>query len=99
MNSGRQSHELYKKYQKIIHKSEDNELSYRDFERFLVSSPFPKNKTHSEWKVDDEELPSKYGCYHMQHWLNDKLIGVNVIDILPKCVSSVYFFYDPGKRI
>ena len=31
----------------------------------------------------------------MQYWLNDKLIGVNVIDILPNCVSSVYFFYDP----
>ena len=31
----------------------------------------------------------------MQYWLNDQLIGVNVIDILPNCVSSVYFFYDP----
>lgn len=31
----------------------------------------------------------------MQYWLNGQLIGVNVIDILPACVSSVYFFYDP----
>ena len=25
----------------------------------------------------------------------DKLIAVGVLDILPRCVSSVYFFYDP----
>lgn len=25
----------------------------------------------------------------------DKLVAVGVIDILPQCTSSVYFFYDP----
>jgi len=36
-----------------------------------------------------------YGSFHQQYWLDDKLIAVGVIDILPACVSSVYFFYDP----
>jgi len=36
-----------------------------------------------------------YGSFHQQYWLDDKLIAVGVIDILPGCVSSVYFFYDP----
>ena len=36
-----------------------------------------------------------YGSFHQQYRLNGKLIGVGVIDILDKCVSSVYFFYDP----
>lgn len=36
-----------------------------------------------------------YGSFHQQYWLDDKLIAVAVIDILPYCVSSVYFFYDP----
>lgn len=36
-----------------------------------------------------------YGSFHQQYWLDDKLIAVAVIDILPACVSSVYFFYDP----
>lgn len=36
-----------------------------------------------------------YGSFHQQYWLDDRLIAVGVIDILPKCVSSVYFFYDP----
>ena len=93
--SGRQSYELYKKYQRAIHKEDDDQLEYENFERFLVSNPFPKTK-EAEWTVTgDEELPNRYGCFHMQYWLNDQLIGVNVIDILPGCVSSVYFFYDP----
>lgn len=36
-----------------------------------------------------------YGSFHQQYYLDDKLIAVGVIDILPQCVSSVYFFYDP----
>lgn len=36
-----------------------------------------------------------YGSFHQQYWLGQKLIAVGVIDILPHCVSSVYFFYDP----
>lgn len=38
---------------------------------------------------------SGYGSFHQQYWLDERLIAVGVIDILPKCVSSVYFFYDP----
>jgi arginine-tRNA-protein transferase len=37
----------------------------------------------------------KYGSFHQQYWLDGKLIAVGVVDILPSCVSSVYFFYDP----
>lgn len=36
-----------------------------------------------------------FGSFHQQYWLDDKLIAVAVIDILPLCISSVYFFYDP----
>lgn len=36
-----------------------------------------------------------YGSFHQQYWLDNVLIAVAVIDILPQCVSSVYFFYDP----
>lgn len=36
-----------------------------------------------------------YGSFHQQYWLDKKLIAVGVIDVLPLCVSSVYFFYDP----
>lgn len=36
-----------------------------------------------------------FGSFHQQYWLDNKLIAVGVLDILPYCVSSVYFFYDP----
>lgn len=36
-----------------------------------------------------------YGSFHQQYLLDGKLIGVGVLDILPHCVSSKYFFYDP----
>lgn len=39
-----------------------------------------------------------YGSFHQQYWIDNKLVAVGVIDILPKCVSSVYFFYDPEYR-
>jgi len=35
------------------------------------------------------------GCYHQQYYLDNKLVAVGVVDILPTCLSSVYFFYDP----
>lgn len=37
-----------------------------------------------------------YGSFHQQYRLNGQLIAVGVLDILNKCVSSVYFFYDPA---
>lgn len=36
-----------------------------------------------------------YGTFHHQYWLDGQLVAVGVLDILPRCVSAVYFFYDP----
>jgi arginine-tRNA-protein transferase len=36
-----------------------------------------------------------YGSFHQCYYLDDKLIAVAVLDVLPKCLSSVYFLYDP----
>ena len=44
---------------------------------------------------DRNSPPEGYGSFHQQYWLDGVLIAVGVIDILPECVSSVYFFYDP----
>lgn len=46
--------------------------------------------------MKNNESPSTgYGSFHQQYYLDDKLIAVGVIDILPECISSVYFYYDP----
>jgi len=36
-----------------------------------------------------------YGSFHQKYYLDGHLLAVGVIDILPHCVSSVYFLYDP----
>ncbi|KAK5980841.1 Arginyl-tRNA--protein transferase 1 [Trichostrongylus colubriformis] len=78
---------LYEKYQRIIHK--DDDPSRAGFKRFLVDTPL----------FDDEPLPSPdgltAGSYHQWYILDDKLIAVGVVDILPRCVSSKYLYYDP----
>lgn len=50
-------------------------------------------------ETPDDGPSCGYGSFHQQYWLDDTLIAVGVIDILPKCVSSVYFFYDPGELV
>ncbi|XP_017035721.1 arginyl-tRNA--protein transferase 1 isoform X2 [Drosophila kikkawai] len=77
---------LYSKYQISIHNDppKDRE-AYKDH---LQVTPM-KNENPS----DGPEMG--YGSFHQQYWLDDQLIAVGVIDILPACVSSVYFFYDP----
>jgi Arginine-tRNA-protein transferase, C terminus len=39
-------------------------------------------------------LPTSYGSYHQLYRLDGQLIAIGVLDILPSCVSSVYFIYD-----
>ncbi|KAI8038522.1 hypothetical protein M5D96_008422 [Drosophila gunungcola] len=81
-----ESFALYKKYQISIHNDPPkNQNAYKDH---LQLTPM-KNEKPS----DGPEMG--YGSFHQQYWLDDKLIAVGVIDILPACVSSVYFFYDP----
>lgn len=33
------------------------------------------------------------------HLCAGRLAAVSVIDILPSCISSKYFFWDPGHRV
>ncbi|XP_063707733.1 arginyl-tRNA--protein transferase 1-like isoform X2 [Culicoides brevitarsis] len=83
-----QALDLYKKYQITIHNDSPSKLSEAGFRRFLCESPIKIQK-------DADAPPMGYGSFHQQYWLDNRLIAVAVIDILPQCVSSVYFFYDP----
>ncbi|CAG8470813.1 4107_t:CDS:2 [Ambispora leptoticha] len=79
--------QLYKKYQVNIHKNEPSEVTENSFKRFLVDSPLifePPSRPNTPG----------HGSFHQLYYLDDKLIAVAVLDILPKCVSSVYFMYD-----
>ncbi|XP_060521349.1 arginyl-tRNA--protein transferase 1 isoform X2 [Cylas formicarius] len=83
---------LYAKYQTSIHREPLDSSTQAEFFDFLVRSPLKFRKF-----PDGVDGPG-YGSFHQQYWLDDRLIAVAVIDVLPKCVSSVYFFYDPDYR-
>lgn len=41
------------------------------------------------------QLPQQYGAHHQLYRVDGELIAMGVLDILPNCVSSVYFIYSP----
>jgi len=82
---------LFKKYQEDIHHDLRNSPS--GFRKFLVDSPLIAEPIPYD-SPPPSHLPLEYGSYHQLYKLDGELIAMSVIDILPKCVSSVYFMYD-----
>ncbi|KAG0220196.1 Arginyl-tRNA--protein transferase 1 [Mortierella sp. NVP41] len=89
-----EKHALYTKYQMQIHHEPRSKCQAKNFTNFLIDSPLTATKT-SDWTEEDPG----YGSFHQCYYLDEKLIAVSVIDILPSCVSAVYFFYDPDYSV
>ncbi|KAL5488046.1 ATE1 [Sanghuangporus weigelae] len=85
--------ELYRHYQQTIHKEERKEHTPRGFKRFLVESPLEMTPIEYE-RTPPDYLPKNYGSYHQIYRLDGELIAMSVLDILPSCVSCVYFIYN-----
>lgn len=99
---------LYKKYQTRVHKDKPEKVSVNSFKRFLCQTPFARQfSKHSEkywsnlntyWKSGTFERSRPddiLGPIHECYYLDDKLIAIGVLDILPHSLSSVYFIWDP----
>ncbi|XP_037546006.1 arginyl-tRNA--protein transferase 1 [Nematolebias whitei] len=82
------SYQVYKLYQMAIHKDPPSKVSESQFRRFLCDSPLEAGNS-----PDGPEVG--YGSFHQQYWLDEQIVAVGVIDILPTCVSSVYLYYNP----
>lgn len=105
--SSNEKYQLFRKYQAKIHKEGESEISDRDgFDRFLCLSPFlptMRGKQQCQSPIPGEKVdihsktPVHFDLYHMEWRLEDRLIAVGVLDILPRCISSVYLFYDPDE--
>lgn len=85
-----ESYSIFRKYQMSIHKEAKEDCKESQYRRFLCDSPLVPRKGQEGWPCD-------YGSYHQQYRIDGKLVAVGVIDILPKCLSSVYVFYDPDS--
>jgi arginyl-tRNA--protein-N-Asp/Glu arginylyltransferase len=42
----------------------------------------------------DNPFPTEEWCYYLE----DRLLGVGYVDVLPVGLSAIYFFYDPAQR-
>ncbi|KAJ4481419.1 arginine-tRNA-protein transferase [Lentinula edodes] len=85
-----EKYELFKKYQTEIHY---DSTSPEGFRNFLVATPLHQEPIQYS-SPPTSDLPTHYGSYHWCYRLDGKLIAISVVDILPECVSSVYFMYD-----
>uniref|UniRef100_A0A914EKB7 N-end rule aminoacyl transferase C-terminal domain-containing protein n=1 Tax=Acrobeloides nanus TaxID=290746 RepID=A0A914EKB7_9BILA len=80
-----ESFKLYCKYQQTIH--QDREYTRHGYENFLVNTPLIME--------DNVSGEPGLGSYHQQYLIDGRIVAVGVIDILPHCLSSKYFYYDP----
>lgn len=85
-----EKYELFDNYQRDVH--HDFKSTLHGFEKFLVTTPLLSEDIPYP-SPPPANLPKKYGSYHQLYRLDGELIAMAVLDILPYCVSSVYFIY------
>ncbi|KAI0282296.1 arginine-tRNA-protein transferase [Russula aff. rugulosa BPL654] len=82
---------LYQSYEANTHKKVNKRSE--GFKGFLVETPLEMEPIPYP-STPPAHLPSHYGSYHQLYRLDGRLIAMSVIDILPSCVSSVYFMWE-----
>ena len=80
------AYNLYSKFQKRVHPGKTCFKSASDFEWGFMNSPVRNPPDRLE------------GSYHMHYYLDDELVMISILDILPKYFVSIYFIYDPDIR-
>ncbi|XP_050666148.1 arginyl-tRNA--protein transferase 1 isoform X2 [Leptidea sinapis] len=91
LRTAKEVHRVYVKYQMTVHGDTEDKCTEDKFQEFLVHSPLVEEYT-------SRGPACGFGSFQQQYCLDGRIIAVGVIDILPKCISSVYFFYDPEYR-
>ena len=86
------SFDIYKMYCQSVHDKKKESSS--GFDKFLCQQVL-EYKTIRSAKCDKELT---FGCFHMNYYLEDELVAVSVVDIVPKGLKSVYFFFHPKLK-
>jgi arginine-tRNA-protein transferase len=79
---------LFQNYQQHVHHDLPHKITRTGFTRFLCASPLRNWKTRT---VNGKE--QSLGSFHQCYRLDGRLIAMSVLDLLPHCVSGVYFIY------
>ncbi|XP_078436481.1 arginine-tRNA protein transferase 1 [Wolffia australiana] len=86
--------ELYRRYQIRVHNDEPHMVTKSQYIRFLVESPL-QFVSSGDGGRGRSVPPCGFGSFHQQYRIDGKLVAVGVVDVLPKCLSSKYLFWDP----
>ncbi|KAJ6224669.1 hypothetical protein RDWZM_003214 [Blomia tropicalis] len=89
-----QSYNVFRQYQMKIHNENESKVSFKGYKNFLVDSPI-QYTPNGILPQTGSSVARYYGSYHQHYYIDDRLVAVAVLDILPNCVSSVYLYYDP----
>ncbi|KAF4357416.1 hypothetical protein F8388_017869 [Cannabis sativa] len=82
---------LYRRYQINVHNDSPSRVTESSYRRFLVDTPLIFVPPTSDGTVP----PCGFGSFHQRYVIDGQLVAVGVIDILPRCLSSKYLFWDP----
>ncbi|KAJ4844555.1 hypothetical protein Tsubulata_035224 [Turnera subulata] len=82
---------LYRRYQMKVHDDKPDHVTESSYRRFLVDTPLVFVPPSGDGTVP----PCGFGSFHQQYVIDGRLVAVGVVDILPKCLSSKYLFWDP----
>ncbi|XP_048139882.1 arginyl-tRNA--protein transferase 2 isoform X2 [Rhodamnia argentea] len=83
--------ELYRRYQLKVHNDNPDHVTESAYRRFLVDTPLVFVPPSGDGLVP----PCGFGSFHQTYVIDGRLVAVGVVDILPKCLSSKYLFWDP----
>lgn len=87
----REEYALYRRYQLLVHNDSPSRISETSYRNFLVDSPLNFVPPTGDGTVP----PCGFGSFHQQYVIDGRLVAVGVVDILPRCLSSKYLFWDP----
>lgn len=99
---------LYKKYQISVHKDNPEKIKMTSFNDSWNNNSFKLNdscKVNFKDVTFDQEfnnlnlkILTKYGTINLLHYVDNELIAVSVIDLMPHSLSSVYCYYQPEYK-
>lgn len=75
-------YQLYKRYSKFVH---GNLESFQEYERFICNQVYRK----------EEHEGAELGSFNLCYYLDDHLVGVSVVDLMPSGLVSYYVFFEP----
>ena len=79
---------LFEDYQTHVHHEPPPKTTRSGFRRFLCSSPLTRTQ-----RPLPSGAPQHLGSWHQCYRVDGELVAFGVLDLLPACVSGVYFVY------